>query len=140
MKITLCGSSTFKEDMVYYKKRLNGMRHEAILHPHYEAFVKGEKQDLWKRVLKEHAAVKKEQNYIMWYYNAIKNSDAILVINMDKKGQRFYIGGNTLMEIAFAYVNKKKIFLINPIPEISYKDELLAMEPKVIFCDLSEIQ
>ena len=51
-----------------------------------------------------------------------------------------YIGGNTLMEIAFAYVNDKKIFLLNPVPEVSYKDEILAMYTKVLNGDLQEIE
>ena len=37
------------------------------------------------------------------------------------------------MEIAFAYVANKKIFLLNPIPQQDYiRDELNAMGPLVI--------
>lgn len=82
---------------------------------------------MWERVEREHAAVKKENRYIKWYYNAIVSSDAILVLNFEKNGIANYIGGNTLMEIAFAHVNDKKIFLLNDVPEISYRDEILAM-------------
>jgi hypothetical protein len=126
--------------MIEYKKLLNEIGYEAIVHPDYEAFARGEKRDIWQLVEKgEHAKAKKENNYIKWYYNAIVESDAILVLNFDKNGVKNYIGGNTLMEIAFAHVNDKKIFLLNPIPEVSYKDEILAMYTKVLNGNLREI-
>ncbi|MBU1167152.1 hypothetical protein KKC60_01955 [Patescibacteria group bacterium] len=141
MKITLCGSSAFRVDMVECKRRLNDMRHEAVLHPDYEAFVNGQKQDLWERVEREHAQVKKEQNYIKWYYEAITGSDAVLVLNLDKKDKQNYIGGNTLMEMAFAHVHDKRIYLLNPVPEyLSYKDEILAMYSEVLNGDLAKIR
>jgi len=90
----------------------------------------------------EHAKAKRENNFIMWYHDAIKNSDGILVLNFDKKGIKNYIGGNTLMEIAFAYVLGKKIFLINPIPDsVSYVDEIKAMvdETNILNGDLDKI-
>jgi hypothetical protein len=140
MKLTICGSSTFKKEMVDFKKKLQELGHEAIVHPHYEAFVRGEKQELWNQILKEHGKAKKENNYIKWYYDAIVGSDAILVLNFDKKGIKNYIGGNTLMEMGFAHVNGKKVFLLNDVPEISYKDEILAMYDVILDGDLEKIK
>ncbi len=143
MKLTIVGSSAFKELMLEYQKKLVTLGHEAIVHPDYQAFVNGEKQDIWDMVTHgEHAKAKRENNYIMWYHDAIKNSDGILVLNFDKKGIKNYIGGNTLMEIAFAYVLGKKIFLINPIPDsVSYVDEIKAMvdETNILNGDLDKI-
>ena len=80
---------------------------------------------------------------IMRYWNLIKDSDAILVLNFDKNGLKNYIGGNMLMEMGFAYGHGKKIFLYNPIPERSermhYVDEIMDMKPVVINGDLSKI-
>ena len=140
MKITICGSSAFKKQKVEYKKKLIQMGHEVIIHPYYEKMVAGEMPELIERIEKEHAAVKKQYDLIKWYYNSIVNSDAILVLNFDKKGIKNYIGGNTLMEIGFAHVHDKKIFLLNPVPEISYKDEILAMVTEVLYGDLSKIK
>ncbi|NCB34336.1 MAG: ABC transporter ATP-binding protein, partial [Erysipelotrichia bacterium] len=90
----------------------------AIVHPDYLAFINGEKQEIWSQVTGgEHHEAKKSQGYIKWYYDAIVLSDAILVLNFDKKGIKNYIGGNTLMEMAFAHVNNKKVFLLNAVPE-----------------------
>lgn len=141
MKLTICASSTFAEKMIEYKKLLEEFGHEAIVHPEYEARVRGERPEVMARIAAgEHAAIKKEKGYIKWYYNAIAESDGILVLNFEKKGVVNYIGGNTLMEIAFAHVNDKKIFLLNPVPEVSYKDEILAMYTKVLDGDLRAIE
>jgi len=43
------------------------------------------------------------------------------------------------LEIAFAYVLNKKIFLLNPIPELAYTDEIIAMQPIIINNDLELI-
>jgi hypothetical protein len=134
MKIVICGSSTFKEKMLEYRDKLLALSHTPIVHPDYEAFVKGEKQEIWSQISGgEHYEAKKSQGYIKWYYNAIVNSEAILVLNFDKKGIKNYIGGNTLMEIGFAHVNNKKVFLLNEVPEdLSYVDEIKAMTDVVL--------
>jgi len=140
MKITIVGSSIFAKQMVEYRDKLRALGHSCDVHPHYVAQAKGEMIDLIGRMGKEHAAVKKEYDYIRVHYNEIVNSDAILVLNFDKNGVVNYIGGNTLMEIGFAHVHNKKIFLLNPIPEISYKDEIEAMTDVVLNNDLALIK
>jgi len=82
---------------------------------------------------------KSKVDYIKRYFNLIKESDAILVVNFDKNGVSNYIGGNALMELGFAYVLEKPIFLFNPIPKMQYTDEILAVDPIVINGDLSKI-
>lgn len=141
MKLTICGSSAFAEKMVEYKRLLQELGHGVIVHPEYEARVRGERPEIAARMAAgEHAAIKKENGYIKWYYNAIVGSDGILVLNFEKKGVPNYIGGNTLMEIAFAYVNDKKVFLLNPVPEVSYKDEIEAMYTKILDGDLRALE
>ena len=140
MKIVICGSSFFRDKMIESKYKLNEMGHEGIIHPDYEAFARGEKQEVWNLIQTDHARAKKENNYIKWYYNAIVGADAILVLNYDKKGIANYVGENTLMEIAFAHTNGKKIFLMNPVPkEVSYFDEIEAMYDEILNDDLSKI-
>jgi len=141
MRIVICGSSTFKEKMLEYRDKLKKLGHEPIVHPDYEDFVKGKKKEIWSQVMSgEHYKAKRSQGYIKWYYNEILNSDGVLILNFDKNGIKNYIGGNTLMEIAFAYVNDKNIFLLNEIPEeVSYVDEIKAMVDNIINDDLSKI-
>jgi len=142
MKIVICGSSAFKEKMIEYQKLLSDFGHEGIVHSDYQAFINGEKQEIWNKINGgEHYEAKKSQGYIKWYYNAIVESDAILILNFDKRGIKNYIGGNTLIEIAFAHVNDKKVFLLNDVPEeVSYVDEIKAMFDVVLNGNLSKIQ
>ena len=56
-----------------------------------------------------------------------------------KDGKKNYIGGNTLMEMGLAFFLKKKIFLLNQIPELSYKEEILGVKPILINGDLNKI-
>ena len=44
------------------------------------------------------------------------------------------------MEIGFAHVHGKKIFLLNDIPDVSYKDEIEAMYGVILRGDLSLIK
>ncbi len=125
--------------MVEYRDKLNEMGHTGIICPVMEELARGEHLDLMKQIDSEHWKAKKEGGFIKWYYNAIVKSDAILVLNFTKNEVENYIGGNTLMEIGFAHVHNKKVFLFNPVPEISYRDEILAMADEILYGDLSGI-
>lgn len=80
-----------------------------------------------------------EHDFIREHFKKIEKSDAILVLNYDKKGIANYIGGNTFLEIGLAYWLGKKLFLLNPIPDMDYITELHAMQPIVIHGDLAKI-
>ncbi len=144
MKITILGSSAFRKEKVELYDALKELGHEPIIHPHYIESVKEGKTEIMDRIDKgEHAQLKIEKDYIMWYYNAIVSSDAVLVVNLEKNGQKNYIGGNVFLEIGFAYVNKKKIFMYNDYPaknDCKYLDEIEAMQPVSINGDLSKIK
>lgn len=78
-----------------------------------------------------------EHDFIREHFKKIEKSDAILVLNYDKKGIANYIGGNTFLEIGLAYWLGKKMFLLNPIPDMDYITELHAMQPTVLHGDLA---
>lgn len=140
MKITICGSIAFRKEMVEQRDKLNTLGHEGVISSVIEDLAFGRNPELMAKVEKDHGQAKIEGGYIMWYYNAIVDSDAVLVLNYNKNGIENYVGGNTLMEMGFAYVNNKKIFLLNPIPDgLSYKEEIKAMQPIIINNDLTKI-
>ena len=136
MKIAICASMFFTEKMLDVKKELEKLGHDACVSGFAEYYVgKSEKE-------KEELTIyhKNEKDAIREYWEQIQISDAILVLNYDKRGIKNYIGGNTLMEIGFAHVLNKKIFLLNQIPEISYyKSEIEAVRPVIIYGDLAKI-
>ena len=80
------------------------------------------------------------KDLIRWNWERLQKDDAILVINLTKKGITNYIGGNTLIEMGFAHVLHKKIFLWNDIPDMPYTDEIKAMQPMVINHDIGAIK
>ena len=83
---------------------------------------------------------KSEEDLIKRYFRLIKGADAVLIVNVEKNGMKDYIGGNTFLEMGFAHVLDKKIFILNGIPECSYKDEIVAMQPIILDGDLSKIK
>lgn len=80
-----------------------------------------------------------EYDFIREHFRKIEKSNAILVLNYDAHGIQNYIGGNTFLEIGLAFWLGKKIFLLNPIPDMDYKTEMFAMQPTVINGDLRKI-
>ncbi|MBI4268636.1 hypothetical protein HY627_02295 [Candidatus Uhrbacteria bacterium] len=141
MKIYVLGSTSFMKEMVDAKDRLCALGFEGSIHPHYEAFVRGEMKehcDRWNAG--ERATLKRENNYFHEHYRRILASDAILIVNGEKRGIANYIGGNVLMEMGQAYVNHKKIFFQNGMPSgLSYMDEIEAMDPICLYGELSRI-
>ena len=140
MKITICGSVKFAKNFVEIYHQLEKLGHQPMMHEKMFGIADGTAKDIIEGISKNHPEIKRKYGFIKWWYNSIKNSDAILVCNFDKNGIKNYIGGNTLMEIGFAHVNDKKIFLLNPIPEeVSYTDEIKAMVDVVLNGDLNKI-
>jgi len=139
MRITICGSVKFAEKLVEIYHELKEMGHEPMMHKDMFGIADGTAKELINGISANHAEIKRERNFIKWWHDCIKSGDAVLVCNFDKNGILNYIGGNTLMEIGFAHVLNKKIFLLNPIPEMGYKDEIIAMQPTVLEGDLSKI-
>ncbi|MNH75263.1 NTPase [compost metagenome] len=80
-----------------------------------------------------------KRQYIDEHFAKIDASDAVLVINEPKNGIDGYIGGNTLLEIGRAYAQGLEIFLLHPVPEVSYADEIRSMQPVVLEGDLANI-
>jgi hypothetical protein len=136
MKIVVCGSMIFFRQMVELKKELTLRGHSVVLPHRAEKYADG---NLPLESLGESAANKIKYDLIKFYFGEISKSDAVLVLNGERHGVPNYIGGNTFLEMGFAHVLTKKIFILNPIPEMGYKDEIIAMQPTILDGDLSKI-
>lgn len=128
-------------DMVRVRDELRALGYDGWIHPDYDAYVRGEHDDRIQRAANgEHAAIKREQNYLKVHYKNILASNALLFVNGEKKGIKNYIGGNTLIEMGQGYVNDKKIFLLNDLPtDLSYTAEIECMDPICLQGDLKNI-
>jgi len=139
MKITVSGGLKFSKLLVEICIQLEKLKHQPIMHEEIYKIAEGKGDEFADSTIMTPAEIKKKYNTIKWWDNCIKNSDAILICNFDRDGIKNHIGGNAFLEMGSAYVNNKKIFLLNPIPDESYKDEIEAMEPIVINNDLTKI-
>ena len=146
MKITICGSIAFYDQMLIAKKQLEELGHEVKLPPTDVKDENGDPMSVADYYQKRKTAANSEtwvwqrkKEAIDSHFDKIAWSDSVLVLNYDKKGVPGYVGGNTLMEMGVAFFLKKPIFFLNPIPELSYKEEILGMWPIVLNGDLSKI-
>jgi hypothetical protein len=141
MIITICSSVDFTPEIIKIKNELE-KRGDVVNIPYFTQMIidgkmtfeqymqaKGNDGDILLREIQGVDMIKR-------YWDFIENSDAVLVLNLEKKGISGYIGGSVLMEMGFAHVQKRKIFLYNVIPERSermhYVDEIIDMKPEAL--------
>ncbi len=131
MKITICGSMYHIDAMVRAEATLSQLGYE-IATPN-----RSENHDHTTRADKERVA--RKGFLIKDHFDKITSSEAVLIFNEEKNGVPGYIGGNTLMEMAFAYAQGIEIFMWRSAPDLSYKDEVMAMEPIILDGDITAI-
>ena len=144
MKITLCGSIAFIDEMADVKHQLEVLGHEVKMPP---LEVPG--PDGTPMPVKEYYALRKSStDHEAWvwdrkadamslHFDKVAWADVILVTNYDKRDVEGYIGPNTLMEMGLAFYLKKKIYLLNPVPYVAWREEILGMRPIVIASDFA---
>jgi len=143
--ITICGSIAFYEHMIRAQQELEQQGHTIKLPP---AEIKDENGNMIP--VTQYYTLRKADHTEDWlwerkneamhaHFQKVAWSDAILVLNYDKNGIAGYVGANTLLEMGLAMHLGKKIYLLNPIPEIAYKEEILGMHPFVVHGDLGKI-
>ena len=135
MKIFICCSKHVYDKIPPIKKALENAGHIITLPNSFDN--PGKEMEMKNAGPESHRAWKADM--IRLQKAKVAQNDAILVLNLEKNGQKNYIGGTTFLEIYMAFELGKKIFLYNPIPDGSFKDELLGMNPIIINRDLSRI-
>lgn len=147
MTITLCGSIAFIDEMYRLKTELEVLGHKVLLPPNQVPGETGElipasiyynqKKSLQKNddawIWRDHT------NRIIEHFDKVSKADTVLVANYDKNNIKNYIGPNTLMEMGLAFYLKKKVYLLNPIPEIAWKEEIIGLKPVCVNGDLKKI-
>ncbi len=137
MKIVICASMSIAPEIIEAKEKLQNLGHQVNIPKNAELYASG---SLSPETRKESVDNKIGGDLIKRYFDLIDSSDAILVLNLDKGKIKNYIGGNTFLEIGFAHILKKKIFLFNEVPNLLYKDEILAMKPMILNGNLEKIR
>mgnify|MGYP003395473148 CR=1 FL=1 len=137
MKLVICGSMNFSKEMVELKERLSSLGFDNVILPHNAE--KYASNELNPETNHESARNKIERDLVRKYYREIEEADAVIIANYDKAGIKNYIGGNAFLEAAFAHVLNKDLYFLFSIPEMSYTDELKALQPVILDDDLSKI-
>lgn len=119
-RICICGSMKALNKMLQIEKMLKHAGHEVIMPELIHEKTKGD--------------------LINTHFEKIKLCDAILIVNPEIKNIPGYIGGNSFLEIGFAYMAKKDVYLLHEIPKMSYEEEMIAMKPIILHGDLSLIK
>jgi len=144
MKITICGSIEFTPKIKEIADWLIGKGHIADIPLTSQRIINGELtlEEFKKEKQKngDGSFRKIKDDVIRRYYGIIKECDAILVLNLEKNKIKNYIGGNTFLEMGFAHVLNKKIYLLNEILDMPYTDEIKAMCPIVTEGNLDRIE
>lgn len=136
MKIGIIGSMQYSDQMVESAEKLKALGHTPMLSLFVESFLG--KDAIEQERIK--LAQKNDEDAMRKDIKHLKKADAILVLNIEKHGIPGYIGGNSFLEMGAAYLNRKPIYLMNPIPEIPYyKTEIEAMKPDILNGDLTRI-
>jgi hypothetical protein len=147
MKITICGSIAFFQEMLEIKRKLEELGHEVKLPPTEVPDENGQMIS----VAKYYELRKTTNDDTSWVWEhkeiAMRNhfekevwADTVLVLNFDKKDIAGYVGANTLIEMGVAMYLQKPIYMLNPLPEMECKEEILGMHPIVINGDLNLIK
>ena len=135
MKISIVGSMTVVNKMFEVKKELESQGHTVFLSKFANEYINLPQSDIEKQTVYD----KNNNDGLKEFSNVIKDTDAVLALNYEKKGIENYIGGNTFLELGYAFILGKKIFFMNPIPNMLYTSELEAMKPVILKGDLFKI-
>lgn len=132
MKIFIVCSKSFYKQVEPIKQKLEKKGHKVILPNLYEKREdKIEAEDkAWNMGNNEH--IKFKRNMYKMSKEKIKDVDALLVLNLNKNEKKNYIGGATFLEMYNSFVESKKIFLYNDIPQGDLYDEIHGFEPIII--------
>ena len=131
MKIAICGSMVHEPAMAVAEEVLLARGYE-VERPNVN---EGEFVDGARAVISD----TDKRRYMDEHLHKIDTSEVVLVINETKNGIAGYVGGNTLVEIAYAYGQGLEIFLLNPLPDAGYADEIRAMEPIILGGNLAKL-
>ena len=128
MKIFIACSKYFYDRIMPIKEELEKRGHEIALP---NCFDNPFEEERFKQMsAKEH--IKWKAMMMRKDKDNIEPQDAVLILNFEKKGIPNYIGGATFLEVYKSWELGKKIFFYNPLPNCSFTDELIGINPIII--------
>lgn len=136
MIITICGSMQFHKEMKTVKEKLESYGF-TVLAPDELDNLKNNESYMTNDEDRINAKI--EYDFIREHFKKVEAASAILILNYPKKGIDGYIGGNTFLEMGYAFGLGKTVYLLNPIPQMDYYTEMVAIQPIILNGDLTLI-
>ncbi len=141
--ITICSSASHYRQALKIQKQLQKMG--FTVHVPSTALIMEKTGNFntknYKTWYQNSADYSKKTKLMQDHINLIKNSNAVLITNFTKNGLKGYIGGNVLIEMAFAWHYQIPLYVYNNISEdMPLKEEIYAFQAKFINTNLSQIQ
>ena len=136
MTITICGSMQFHKEMEAMRKQLQSRGFTVLVPADLDHI---ENNESYMTNDEDKISTKIEFDFIREHFKKIEQADAILILNYEKKGIAGYIGGNTFLEMGYAFGLDKKVYLLHAIPEMDYKTEMYAIQPIILDGDVDKI-
>ncbi len=141
--ITMCSSANFYEHTNQVAQELIKMGYKikipvTIKKMKTAGNFKAEDYRTWH---KDPSTYKRKTYLMRNHFNKIASSDAIFVVNDEKRGIRGYIGANVLMEMGLAFHLRKPIFVLNTVDKnMPVYEEVKAMNCIVVNQDLMKVK
>lgn len=133
MKICICSSLTFTNEVIEVGKMLERLGHEVLL-------PNGIINRLIEQPNFDPIKAKIETNSWRLHIDKIRSADAVLVCNFLKNCTPGYIGANTYGEIVIAHYFGKPIFALFPLPDQPYiNEEIRSLPITILDYDLTRI-
>jgi len=133
MKICICCSLTFTNEVIEIGKMLEQLGHEILL-------PNGVINHLIEQPNFDPVRAKIETNSWHLHIDKIRSADAVLVCNFLKNCTPGYIGANTYSEIVAAHYFGKPIFALFPLPNQPYiNDEIHSLPITILDYDITRI-
>ena len=127
----------FAKEMLEAQRYLEDHGHVCVVPESVEAYASGGIAPVGGS---EGASRKIARDLIRGYFRKIQESDAVLVLNYSRNGIENYVGGNSFLEMGFAHVLGKLIFLLHAVPETpSVREEIEAMQPVILHGELQPL-
>ncbi len=143
LTVVICSSAAFYKQVIEVRDRLRKMGFKVLVPLTAGKMERSGDFDVAK-VKTWHVdakAYKRKTFLTKHHFKKIVDGDVILVLNYEKNGKPGYIGGAVLMEMGIGLHFNKKIFILNPIDEsVSYKEEILGMQPVILDGNLERMR
>lgn len=117
--IALCSSASFYKEVLDIEKQLKSLGFKTVVPITAKRMKRQGNFNVshHKTWFKNKNDYKKKTQLMRGHFKEILKADAILMVNLEKKGIQGYIGGNGLLEMGLAYHYKKPIYILNNIAD-----------------------